>query len=315
MILAEAEDEPPAWVEALSSLVPVHLILIEDRPLENSASAEQRQDLAERNTSDPVIERCSEWARAFELAAGKDFRAVIQCLPQDAGRNSNIWNLTEAYTRRNGTDLDFWLMVLADVPAGPAQDHDPVAVTRFTASGFASKLGALGPMPICVLSGWPPPERGESTAEKPALAAGPWLERAVASGAPLVWLSEQNPNRLQKLVGPDRIAPQKHVRPELTSTYAGPANETQAKLAAIWEELFGISGIGMDDHFVELGGDSMAATQMTFVIREIFRIQIPAASVFELPTIGQLADLVQSLDKNPEDLDPVNDEEQEEGEI
>jgi len=58
--------------------------------------------------------------------------------------------------------------------------------------------------------------------------------------------------------------------PEITnivSEYAAPRNETEAKLAAIWQELLGIGQVGIYDNFFELGGDSILTIQVVSRMR------------------------------------------------
>jgi amino acid adenylation domain-containing protein len=78
-------------------------------------------------------------------------------------------------------------------------------------------------------------------------------------------------------------------RPELDTPYAPPADEIESALAEIWEAHLGFAGIGRDDHFLEIGGDSMAAVILAAGIEVRFGCQLPMASLFEYPTIRSLA--------------------------
>ena len=51
--------------------------------------------------------------------------------------------------------------------------------------------------------------------------------------------------------------------PALATSYRAPSDETERKIVEIWEELLGISGIGVDDDFLDLRGDSLLAAQVT----------------------------------------------------
>ena len=48
----------------------------------------------------------------------------------------------------------------------------------------------------------------------------------------------------------------------LATAYEPPRDELEERLAAIWQELFGIEPIGRDDNFLELGGHSLLAIQV-----------------------------------------------------
>ena len=88
-------------------------------------------------------------------------------------------------------------------------------------------------------------------------------------------------------------------RPFLTTNYKQPVNVIQKKLCEIWEEFFGISGIGTDDHFYELGGDSLKATSVVSIIHKRLGIKIPLSEFLKKPTIEGLSRSVEKL-KNEE---------------
>ncbi|KAF2341071.1 non-ribosomal peptide synthetase, partial [Flavobacterium nitrogenifigens] len=44
--------------------------------------------------------------------------------------------------------------------------------------------------------------------------------------------------------------------------YVAPRNETEEKLAAIWQEVLGIEKVGVRDSFFELGGHSLSVAQV-----------------------------------------------------
>ncbi len=67
------------------------------------------------------------------------------------------------------------------------------------------------------------------------------------------------------------------------------ATSASEQLAALWEELFGIAPIGIDDSFLELGGHSLLAIQMVTQIRALFEADLPVTALFEAPTIVELA--------------------------
>ncbi len=54
-----------------------------------------------------------------------------------------------------------------------------------------------------------------------------------------------------------------------SNEYTAPTNETEAKLAGIWQELLGIQRIGIHDNFFELGGDSILTIQVVSRARRL----------------------------------------------
>ncbi len=77
--------------------------------------------------------------------------------------------------------------------------------------------------------------------------------------------------------------------PRGASVRIPPGDETERKLAAIWEDLLRTAPIGIDDHFFELGGHSLLAARAVARIEEAFGKRMPLATLFEAPTIAQLA--------------------------
>jgi acyl carrier protein len=63
-------------------------------------------------------------------------------------------------------------------------------------------------------------------------------------------------------------------------------------IADIWQRVLGIGNIGINDDFLELGGDSLAALQLMSRLRETFDVEPPLARFFESPTIASVALLV-----------------------
>ncbi len=85
--------------------------------------------------------------------------------------------------------------------------------------------------------------------------------------------------------------PQKD-RDDLDEAFVAPRTDIERKLAAIWQELLGLSRIGIHDVFLGVGGHSLRATQLVSRIRRDFGIEIPLRAVFEKPTIAELAQLL-----------------------
>jgi yersiniabactin nonribosomal peptide synthetase len=68
-----------------------------------------------------------------------------------------------------------------------------------------------------------------------------------------------------------------------------PGSEQEAALVRIWEEVLGISPIGIHDDFFELGGQSLAAIQVMTRIAQRFGLRLPLAALFEGATVARLA--------------------------
>jgi acyl transferase domain-containing protein len=81
----------------------------------------------------------------------------------------------------------------------------------------------------------------------------------------------------------------RHPRPLLHSKYVAPMTATEHAVAEIWQEVLGIEHVGTHDDFIELGGDSLVATQVISRLRAMFTQNIPLATLLENPTVARLA--------------------------
>ena len=71
--------------------------------------------------------------------------------------------------------------------------------------------------------------------------------------------------------------------------YVAPQTETELALASIWSEVLRVPEVSMNDNFFRIGGHSLLATQVISRVRESFSIDIPLRTLFEHPTIADLA--------------------------
>ena len=87
-----------------------------------------------------------------------------------------------------------------------------------------------------------------------------------------------------------------------------PENNLQRQLISIWERLLDIQGIGIDDHYFDLGGHSILALQLFTEIEHLTGIRLPLATLFKAPTIRQLVLTLQSRTQptNWQSLVPIN---------
>jgi acyl carrier protein len=100
-------------------------------------------------------------------------------------------------------------------------------------------------------------------------------------------------------------------RPALRTAYAPPEGELEERIAAIWQDLFGIAPIGRDDSFLELGGHSLLAIQIVTRLRDVLAVDLPVTALFEAPTVGLLARAVRqehlsnSGESDPDELEAL----------
>jgi acyl-coenzyme A synthetase/AMP-(fatty) acid ligase/acyl carrier protein len=77
--------------------------------------------------------------------------------------------------------------------------------------------------------------------------------------------------------------------------FEAPSGELEQAISTIWQELLGVERPGRHDHFLELGGDSLTATQVGTRIQAQLSIDIAVSAVFEFPILRELAEQVAEM--------------------
>ncbi len=79
------------------------------------------------------------------------------------------------------------------------------------------------------------------------------------------------------------------VKGRLRQAYIEPRTDTEREVARMWGEVLNIEKIGVNDHFFELGGQSLLATQVVSRLKSRFDMDIPLRILFETATVENLA--------------------------
>jgi len=82
----------------------------------------------------------------------------------------------------------------------------------------------------------------------------------------------------------------------LESSYVAPRDNLEQQLANIWAKILDTTKIGVLDSFFELGGNSLLAVRLFAQIENRFGKRLPLATLFQSPTIEQLAQLLRNGD-------------------
>ncbi len=73
--------------------------------------------------------------------------------------------------------------------------------------------------------------------------------------------------------------------------YLGPRNSLEEVLAAIWQRVLGMDRpVGIDEPFMELGGDSLQVVAMFAEVQRVLGREFPVATLLAAPTIEKLAE-------------------------
>ena len=70
---------------------------------------------------------------------------------------------------------------------------------------------------------------------------------------------------------------------------ARPQSGVERRIARVWEEVLGISGVGLDDNFFEIGGHSMLVAKMQERLGAELGREMTVVELFQFPTIAALA--------------------------
>jgi non-ribosomal peptide synthetase component F/acyl carrier protein len=92
----------------------------------------------------------------------------------------------------------------------------------------------------------------------------------------------------------DRKALPAPEQPKSARTYSAPRNDLEKSVAAVFEAVLGLPGIGIDDDFFALGGHSLLAAQLTARLNRELGVKLSLRSLFDAPTIARLSETVEA---------------------
>ncbi|MBL0385660.1 amino acid adenylation domain-containing protein [Tumebacillus sp. ITR2] len=68
-----------------------------------------------------------------------------------------------------------------------------------------------------------------------------------------------------------------------------PQDPLEQQISDIWQDVLGLSAVGIDDNFFEVGGHSLSIVQIEVRIKEDLGLSVPTMDLFRFPTIRSLA--------------------------
>lgn len=81
---------------------------------------------------------------------------------------------------------------------------------------------------------------------------------------------------------------------EAVSGTAEASTQTEEEIARIWRRMLRLAQVSPDDHFLAIGGDSLAAVQMMVEVESRLGVQLPMQLIFQAPTLGEFARRVEA---------------------
>lgn len=100
------------------------------------------------------------------------------------------------------------------------------------------------------------------------------------------WATLSDPAALTEGITPAGAG---HARPRLRTAFVAPRTELETRVAAVWERFLGIDGIGVNDPFFDLGGNSLVGTAVVRVLETELDVSVAPAVLFQHPTVAELA--------------------------
>jgi acyl carrier protein len=74
--------------------------------------------------------------------------------------------------------------------------------------------------------------------------------------------------------------------------HVGPRNGLEVQMAALWQQVLGVHNPDVYDDFFDLGGHSLKAAQLFYLLEQLYGRHLPLATLFQAPTIAELASVL-----------------------
>jgi amino acid adenylation domain-containing protein len=74
--------------------------------------------------------------------------------------------------------------------------------------------------------------------------------------------------------------------------HSGPRDRAEVQLTALWQQVLEVSKVGIHDNFFDLGGHSLKAAHLFFLLEQVYGRRLPLAMLFQAPTIAEFASLL-----------------------
>jgi len=84
-------------------------------------------------------------------------------------------------------------------------------------------------------------------------------------------------------------APRERAQFALAAPAVAPATAGETRLLAIWEQVLEIQGLGVEDDYFELGGDSLVGLILFGEVESAFGVALPVSTLLDCPNVRLLA--------------------------
>jgi acyl-coenzyme A synthetase/AMP-(fatty) acid ligase/acyl carrier protein len=95
------------------------------------------------------------------------------------------------------------------------------------------------------------------------------------------------------------LPPPGRARPALATPFAPPRDEIEHVLAVAWATVLDLDEVGIDDQFLDLGGDSLTAMRVATLVMQATHLELPMAALLANATVAQMATVVRDHAAGP----------------
>ena len=99
------------------------------------------------------------------------------------------------------------------------------------------------------------------------------------------------------------LPPPGGMRPRLEAAYAPAVTAEQQRLVSLWKEVLRLDEVGIDDPFLELGGDSLLAAQIVARVLRDFAVDMPLDTLLEAASVRSMAATLIAARNDTADMD------------
>jgi thioesterase domain-containing protein/acyl carrier protein len=90
-----------------------------------------------------------------------------------------------------------------------------------------------------------------------------------------------------------RLPAPEETKPDVDRNPTIPRTALERQLLAVWEQVLGTAYLRPDDNFFDLGGHSLLAIRLFAELEKLFGKRLPLATLFQAPTVTELARLLE----------------------
>jgi amino acid adenylation domain-containing protein/thioester reductase-like protein len=91
-----------------------------------------------------------------------------------------------------------------------------------------------------------------------------------------------------------------HLQPKMSATVTAPRTVNEQQMVEIWQEVLGVSQVGIYDNFFDLGGHSLLIVRLFARIRAVLQMDLPFQFLFDAPILVDFVEKLESLNKQGE---------------